>query len=284
MDSHWTAEPWKDIQKIDPAELWETHVSLKSLMMEFVQRRVERQAKRRGEKETIYLDPNALTIGFARRFATYKRATLLMRDWERLLKIMDSTDRPVQFIFAGKAHPADKPGKEFIQRIANLRKDPHFANKFVFVEDYDINVARHLVQGVDVWLNNPRRPLEASGTSGQKALLNGVLNCSVLDGWWAEAYDGTNGFAIGTGTSHVNDEIGDDRDAKSLMSVLENEVIPLYYHRDSDGLPHLWIQRMMNSLCTMAWRFSAQRMVADYVLHSYLPAAGGVTCDMNFRQ
>jgi len=284
MDSSWTAEPWKDIQKIDPAELWETHVSLKSLMMEFVARRVARQAARRGETETLQMDPNALTIGFARRFATYKRATLLMRDWDRLLELMDDSDRPIQFVFAGKAHPADRPGKEFIQRIANLRKDPHFKNKFVFVEDYDINVARHLVQGVDVWLNNPRRPLEASGTSGQKALLNGVLNCSVLDGWWAEAYDGTNGFAIGTGTSHVNDEIMDDRDAKSLMSVLENEVIPLYYNRDANGLPNLWIERMMNSLSTMAWRFSAQRMVADYVRCSYLPASGGVTCDMNFRQ
>jgi len=284
MDSHWTAEPWQDIKKIDPAELWETHVSLKSLMMEFIQRRVERQAGRRGETESVQLDPNALTIGFARRFATYKRATLLMRDWERLLALMDSTDRPIQFVFAGKAHPADQPGKEFIQRIANLRKDPHFRNKFVFVEDYDMNVARHMVQGVDVWLNNPRRPLEASGTSGQKALLNGVLNCSILDGWWAEAYDGTNGFAIGKGTAHVNDEITDNRDAVSLMDVLENQIIPLYYHRDADGLPHLWIERMLNSLRTMAWRFSAQRMVADYLLHSYLPAAGGVTCDMNFRQ
>ena len=284
MDSSWTAEPWKDIQKIDPAELWETHVSLKSLMMEFVSRRVTRQAARRGETESVQMDPNALTIGFARRFATYTRATLLLRDWERLLKLIDDPERPIQFVFAGKAHPADKPGKEFIQRIANLRKDPHFKNKFVFVEDYDINVARHLIQGVDVWLNNPRRPLEASGTSGQKALLNGVLNCSVLDGWWAEAYDGTNGFAIGTGTSHSNDEIMDDRDAKSLMSVLENEVIPLYYNRDANGLPNLWIERMMNSLSTMAWRFSAQRMVADYVRCSYLPASGGVTCDMNFRQ
>ncbi|MDO4583227.1 MAG: alpha-glucan family phosphorylase [Planctomycetia bacterium] len=284
IDKHWNAEVWQKIYDIDPGELWETHISLKTLMTEFIRRRVESQSARRGEQDSVAMNPANLTIGFARRFATYKRATLLMRDIDRLAALVCNEEKPIQFVFAGKAHPADEPGKRFIQQVNNLRKDPRFKDKFVFVEDYDINVARHLVQGVDVWLNNPRRPLEASGTSGQKALLNGVLNCSVLDGWWAEAYDGSNGFAIGTGTAHANVDTGDTRDALSLMTVLEQEVIPMYYNRDADGLPHLWIRRMMNSLATLAWRFSAQRMVADYVHYSYLPAAGGVTCDMNFRQ
>ena len=284
IDRHWESDVWKRIYDIDPGELWETHVSLKALMLEFIRRRVETQAANRGEDETVQLNPQALTIGFARRFATYKRASLFMRDLDQLAALVNDPDRPVQFVFAGKAHPADNPGKCLIQQVSNLRKDPRFRNKIVFVEDYDINVARHLVQGVDVWLNNPRRPLEASGTSGQKALLNGVLNCSILDGWWAEAYNGTNGFAIGRGSAHVNDEITDQRDAEALQKVLIEEVIPLYYDRDKDNLPRKWITRMMNSLATMAWRFSAQRMVADYMFNSYLPAAGGVTCDMNFRQ
>jgi starch phosphorylase len=189
----------------------------------------------------------------------------------------------VQFVFAGKAHPADEPGKKLIQRIANLRHDPRFAGRVVFIEDYDINVARHMVQGVDVWLNNPRRPLEASGTSGQKAVLNGGLNCSVLDGWWAEAYNGMNGFSIGNGTSHAVVETNDDRDGEDLLRVLADEVIPLFYARDADGLPQEWIQRMTNSIATLAARFSAHRMVIDYVQKAYLVAAGGVSADMSVR-
>jgi starch phosphorylase len=219
-------------------------------------------------------------IGFARRFAPYKRADLIIRDLELLRKIVTDLERPVQFVFAGKAHPADEPGKQLIKKIANLRHDPRFAGRVAFVEDYDINVGRHLIQGVDVWLNNPRRPLEASGTSGQKAVLNGALNLSVLDGWWAEAYDGVNGFAIGKGTHHVDDTITDQRDAEHLHRALVEEVIPMYYDRDIDGLPQQWIKRMMNSISSLAWRFSAHRMVADYVHHSYLPAAGGMSCDM----
>ena len=206
-----------------------------------------------------------------------------MRDIDRLDRLVNCAERPVQFIFAGKAHPADIPGKELIQRIANLRNDARFANRIVFVEDYDINVCRHLIQGVDVWLNNPRRPLEASGTSGQKAVLNGALNLSVLDGWWAEAYDGRNGFAIGRGSQHVDDQITDTRDGLSLYDVLENQVVPLFYDRDEDGLPQGWIERMKNSMASLAWRFSAHRMVADYVLKTYLPAAGGLSCEMNMR-
>jgi len=283
------AEVWQAIHSVDPGELWETHHALKNLLLAFVRRRVSRQCRRRGESdETVeaarnMFDPNILTIGFARRFATYKRAALILDDLDRLSAIANDQQRPLQIIFAGKAHPADQPGKELIQRIANLRHDPRFAARIAFVEDYDINVCRHLIQGVDVWLNNPRRPQEASGTSGQKAVLNGALNMSILDGWWAEAYDGSNGFAISKGASHVRHEITDARDAAALYDVLENEVIPLYYDRDVDGLPRHWIKRMMNSISSLAWRFSAHRMVADYVKNAYLPAAGGLSCDMSTR-
>jgi starch phosphorylase len=188
--------------------------------------------------------------------------------------------RPVQFVFAGKAHPRDEPGKRVLQQIAELMHDSQFAEQFVFVEDYDINVGRHFVQGVDVWLNNPRRPLEASGTSGQKVVLNGGLNLSVLDGWWAEAYDGSNGFAIGSGRTHSNMNVHDTRDGEDLYRVLCEEVIPLYYHRDHDGLPRDWIKRMKRTIRTLGWRFNADRMVMDYTLKCYVPAAGGTSSDM----
>jgi starch phosphorylase len=293
LPAHWTIESidpeeWQQVHDIDPGELWETHNALKNLLISFVRRRVSRQCRRRGESDEAIdharnvLDPHILTIGFARRFATYKRATLLLREIERLDRICNDQDRPVQFIFSGKAHPADEPGKTFIQEIANMRNDPRFANRIVFIEDYDINVCRHMIQGVDVWLNNPRRPLEASGTSGQKAVLNGALNLSILDGWWAEAYDGKNGFAISSGRSHVDDAITDERDAESLYQVIENEVVPMFYSCDEDGLPGEWIRRMMHSISSLAWRFSAHRMVADYVQNTYLPAAGGVSCKMDF--
>jgi starch phosphorylase len=282
-------EVWQSIHAVDPGELWEVHYALKNLLLAFVRRRVSRQCRRRGESDAVVeaarnlLDPNVLTIGFARRFATYKRADMLMTDIDRLMQIVNDPERPVQIIFAGKAHPADEPGKQLIKKIASTRFDDQLNSRIVFIEDYDINVTRHLVQGVDVWLNNPRRPLEASGTSGQKAVLNGALNLSVLDGWWAEAYDGTNGFPIGVGTQHVDDRITDERDAESLYEVLENQVIPMFYDRNVDGLPLQWIQRMMNSISTLAWRFSAHRMVADYVKHAYLQAASGVSCDMSVR-
>jgi len=280
---------WQHIYSVDPGELWETHHALKNQLLAFVRRRVSRQCRRRGESDEAVeaarnmFDPNILTIGFARRFATYKRADLILSDLDRLTAIVNHPERPVQLLVAGKAHPADEPGKRLIQKIANLRFDPRFASRIAFIEDYDINVGRHLVQGVDVWLNNPRRPLEASGTSGQKAVLNGALNLSILDGWWAEAYDGHNGFAISKGTSHVNDQITDRRDGEALYQALEKEVVPLYYDRDVDGLPRQWIKRMMHSISSLAWRFSAQRMVADYVRYTYLPAAGGLSCDMDIR-
>ncbi|MAT68491.1 MAG: alpha-glucan phosphorylase [Planctomycetaceae bacterium] len=277
------------VYEIDPGEFWETHNALKSRLLEFVRRRVSRQCRRRNEDEASVeaarnvLDPNSLTIGFARRFATYKRANLFLRDIDSIAELVADSNRPVQFIFAGKAHPADEPGKKFIQEIANLRRDPRFAGRIVFVEDYDINVGRHLIQGVDVWMNNPRRPLEASGTSGQKVVLNGGLNFSVLDGWWAEAYNGMNGFAIGKGSSHVDVEKNDQRDAESLSQVLSEEVIPCFYDRDAFGIPLQWIDRVFNSVATLGAQFSAHRMVIDYTEQAYLIAAGGTTSEMSLR-
>ena len=280
------AKIWLNIENVDDGELWETHLNLKSQLIEFVRRRAVEQAKRRGEpREELQrlervLSPDALTIGFARRFATYKRANLILTDIELLASMVNDPNRPVQFVFAGKAHPLDEPGKRVLQQIAELMRDSKFRDKFVFVEDYDINVGRHFVQGVDVWLNNPRRPLEASGTSGQKVVLNGGLNLSVLDGWWAEAFDGMNGFAIGTGRTHSNMNVHDARDGEDLMRTLREEVIPLYYQRDRDGLPRGWIKRMKRTIRTLGWRFNADRMVMDYTQKCYVPAAGGTSSDM----
>ena len=280
------AQIWEGIESVDDAELWETHLSLRTQLIEFARMRAVEQAERRGESSRILqslgkvLSPDALTIGFARRFATYKRANLILRDLEMLASMVNDPKRPVQFVFAGKAHPNDTPGKQVLQQVAELMRNKRFANKFVFIEDYDINVGRFLVQGVDVWLNNPRRPLEASGTSGQKVVLNGGLNLSILDGWWAEAYDGLNGFAIGTGRTHTNMDVHDRRDGEDLYRVLREEVIPLFYQRDRDGLPRGWIKRMKRTIRTLGWRFNANRMVMDYTLKCYIPAAGGASSDM----
>jgi glycogen phosphorylase len=280
---------WEGIENVDDGELWETHLSLKSQLLQFVRRRAVQQAERRGEPKKALqalsraLSPDALTIGFARRFATYKRANMILADIEKLASMVNDPKRPVQFVFAGKAHPLDEPGKRVLQQIADLMRNPRFADRFVFVEDYDINVGRHFVQGVDVWLNNPRRPLEASGTSGQKVVLNGGLNLSVLDGWWAEAYDGLNGFAIGTGRTHSNMDVHDARDGEDLYRTLREDVIPLYYQRDRDGLPRGWIKRMKRTIRTLGWRFNADRMVMDYTLKCYVPAAGGTSADMRAR-
>ena len=277
---------WEGIENVDDGELWETHLSLKSRLIEFVRSRGVEQAVRRGETPDAVqrcsrmLSPDALTIGFARRFATYKRANLILADIEKLAALTTDPKRPLQFIFAGKAHPLDDPGKRVLQQIVGLMQDRKFSNNFVFVEDYDINVGRHLVQGVDVWLNNPRRPLEASGTSGQKVVLNGGLNLSVLDGWWAEAYDGLNGFAIGAGRTNSNADVHDARDSEDLYRVLREEVIPLYFQRDRDGLPRGWIKRMKRTIRTLGWRFNADRMVMDYTQKCYVPAAGGTSANM----
>ena len=276
---------WDKIEGIDAGELWETHQTLKVQLIELARRRAAMQAERRGDSPEFIaqvskaLSFDALTIGFARRFATYKRANLMLRDMEAIVSLVNNAQMPVQFVFAGKSHPHDHPGKEVLRTIAQLMHDPRFAGKLLFVEDYDINVGRYLVQGVDVWLNNPRRPLEACGTSGQKVVLNGGLNLSVLDGWWAEAYDGLNGFAIGSGETHSSIDVHDHRDSLALLNALRDQVIPLYYERDRDGLPRQWIARMKRAIRTLGWRFSADRMVMDYVFQAYIPAAGGTSSE-----
>jgi starch phosphorylase len=277
---------WARIEGVHDAELWETHRVLKADLVHFVRRKVSEQRQNNGFSEELVraartvLDPDALTIGFARRFATYKRANLIFSDFERVRRLLGDVRRPLQIIFSGKAHPADRPGQDVLRQVHDAAMSREFGDRVVFIEDYDINVGRHLVQGVDVWLNNPRRPQEASGTSGQKVLLNGGLNCSILDGWWAEAYDGLNGFAIGDGVTHVNGEEQDRRDARSLYEVLENEVIPLYYDRDEHDVPRGWVARMKRTIRTLGWRFNTDRMVIDYTRECYLPAAGAQTCAM----
>jgi starch phosphorylase len=274
------------IDEIDDGELWEAHLALKARLITEVRRRLVRQAERQGEPPAVIgqlrrvLSRDALTIGFARRFATYKRANLFLQDVAGLEALVNHPQKPVQLVFAGKAHPLDGPGKTVLQEVARLGRDPRFAGKVVFVEDYDIDLARHLVQGVDVWLNNPRRPLEACGTSGQKVVLNGALNLSVLDGWWAEAYDGLNGFAIGRGDTHSSTAVHDARDGDALADVLGHEVVRLYYERDRDGLPREWISRVKHAIRTLGWRFSADRMVMDYVLKAYIPSVGGTSSDI----
>ena len=288
LGPHWLAQmydprAWSGIDSLSDVEFWEQHQILKANLADYVDRCLSRQAERRGAppgdgKARPRLDPNALTIGFARRFAQYKRGDLLLRDLDRLARIVGDPRRPVQFIFAGKAHPRDEPGKRLIQHVCRIACDPAFAGKIVFIEDHDINVGRHLVQGADVWLNLPRRPLEACGTSGMKAILNGALNFSILDGWWAEAYDGANGFAIGTAAEHVDWQRQDALDAGRVLDVLENEVVPLFYQRDDHGVPHQWVARQKRAIKTLAWRFSARRMVLDYAMRCYLPAAGAIGC------
>jgi starch phosphorylase len=277
------------IENVSDGALWETHVALKIRLLDAVRRQVLREAARRGEPAVVLeqlshaLSQDALTIGFARRVATYKRASLFLRDPDRLASLVNDPQHPIQFVIAGKGHPRDEPAKGVLQHIHELSRDSRFIGKLVFLEDYDISLGRQLVQGVDVWLNNPRRPQEASGTSGQKVLLNGGLNLSVLDGWWAEAYDGTNGFAIGVGETHTSPEAHDRRDGEELLRVLSDEVVPLFYDRDPDGVPRAWTTRMKRAIHTLGWRFNADRMVMDYVRLCYLPAAGGLSSDMARR-
>jgi len=273
---------WEKVSEIDPGELWEVHQILNMRLIIFVRRRLLRLAERLGDHETIrqidqILDPDILTIGSARRFATYKRGDLVMSQPERLIKLVTDSTRPIQIIFAGKAHPRDDEGKRILQRIIHHTNDPALKRRIVFIEDYDYNVARHLVQGVDVWLNTPRRPLEACGTSGQKVVLNGGLNLSILDGWWNEAYNGRNGFAIGHGGMHNNPNEQDRRDAEFLYDALEKQVVPLYYERDESGIPHRWIERIKGSMQSLGWRFNADRMVRDYAVRFYLPATGAIS-------
>ena len=273
-------QTWTAVDEIDDEEFWEQHEILRARLIEYVCRRMDRRGAGPGSTATS-LEPARLTIGFARRFASYKRADLLFRDPGRLRKLLSDPDRPVQIVCAGKAHPDNDEGKRLIQKIFQAMHDPGFAGRIVFIEDHDMNVGRHLVQGADLWLNTPRRPFEACGTSGQKAVLNGGLNLSVLDGWWAEAYDGTNGFAIGCGCEHVDPARQDQLDAEALYDTLENDVVPLFYDRDEKGIPLGWIARQKNAIRSLPWRFSARRMVMDYTKRCYLPAVGGATCSLS---
>lgn len=268
---------WQKVYQIPDEVFWQTHQQLKRRMIALARQRLQAHYRHVGRSAPVWpvLDEQVLTIGFARRFATYKRATLIFKDLERLKYLLNRPDKPIQIIFAGKAHPKDDPGKHFIQQVYQLAMQPGLAGKIVFLEEYDIAVGRALVQGVDVWLNTPRRPYEASGTSGMKASLNGVPNCSVLDGWWPEAYNGKNGWAIGEAREYLSQEEQDWNDAQSLYHLLEHEIAPRYYEgRDANGVPTAWVQICKEAIATVAPVFSLRRMLTEYVEQFYLPAAG----------
>lgn len=270
---------WHRVSDIPEDELWAVRQALKRKLMSFIRERA-REGWMQGRLDPsqvlaagTLLDPEALTIGFARRFATYKRATLLFRDLERLKNILQDRHRPVQIVFAGKAHPADEPGRQFIHQVYSFCKERRLGGQIAFLEDYDMHLTKFLVQGVDVWLNTPRPPMEACGTSGQKAALNGVPHLSVLDGWWQEGYDGANGWAITSSADAADPQARDSQDAEQLYRLLEREVVPLYYTRDLDGVPRGWIQIVKNAIRTIAPRFCARRMVKEYMEVMYAPAA-----------
>ena len=270
-------DTWKKIENIPNDRLWAEHKKRKERLIELVKQNITDNMRANGKSYdeiaeiTSKLNPNALTIGFARRFATYKRATLIFRDLERITQILNNTERPVQLIFAGKAHPADKEGQDLIRYIHEISMKPQFKGKIFILENYNIGIARYLVSGVDVWLNNPRRPMEASGTSGQKASVNGVINFSVLDGWWAEGYNAKNGWTIGTNDEYSSYEIQDDADSRSIYHTLENKIIPTYYEQDKNGLSEKWLRIMKNSIISTGGRYSTSRMVCDYVNKLYMP-------------
>jgi len=272
-------EFWRGVFDIPDAQLWDTHQRLKLRLIEFVRDRERRRRERMGESpESIrrvnrILDPEILTIGFARRFATYKRARLLFSDKERLKRLLNDATRPVQFIFAGKAHPRDEAGKALIQEVYRFSHEAGLENRIVFLEDYDSYIARRLVQGVDLWLNHPLRPLEASGTSGMKAAPNGGINLSVLDGWWREGYTGSNGWAIGAEIDNGTTEFQNEVDASSLYQLLENQIVPLYYAKPDGKLPLAWLQLMRESIRSVTPVFNTQRMVKEYTEQLYIPAA-----------
>ena len=281
----WRTEPgdktaWSRVDQVPGAALWQAHVLRRERLVNLVRNRVQRQLRRSGaphanpQAVTATLDPHALTIGFARRFATYKRATLLLSDLDRLARIVANEDHPVQIIFSGKAHPRDQPGKELIQRIVTIAKEEPFRGRIVFLDDYDMTITRAMVQGSDVWLNTPRRPREASGTSGMKAAVNGCLNVSVLDGWWDEAYDPDLGWAIGTRDTMPDSAYQDVVEAANLYDILEKEIVPLFYQRTSDGLPREWIQRMRGAIAEYAARFNSHRMLEEYYTTAYRVVAG----------
>jgi starch phosphorylase len=270
---------WRRADSIPDAELWRTHERRRERLVAFARRRLKSQLKHRGAppaevaRADEVLDPDALTIGFARRFATYKRGTLIFRNIERLTAILNHKDRPVQIIFTGKAHPRDHGGKELIAEILHTARRPELRRRILFLEDYDIDMARMLVQGVDVWLNNPRRPLEASGTSGMKVACNGGLNLSILDGWWVEGYAQDNGWAIGAGEEYTDLTYQDDVESRAIYDLLEQEIVPLFYTRTSDGLPRGWLKMMKRSISCICPFFNTNRMVQEYVEKCYWPSA-----------
>ncbi|MCJ7737623.1 MAG: alpha-glucan family phosphorylase [Anaerolineae bacterium] len=269
---------WERILDADDAELWAAHLHLKAKLMTLIRERARRRriAGEMNPEQVIcagtLLDPDALVIGFARRFATYKRAGLILSDMERLKRLLHDRYRPVQIVFAGKAHPADDGGKRLLQQIYNVARDPAIGGRIAFIEDYDMQVGRYLVQGVDVWLNTPLRPYEASGTSGQKAAANGIPNLSILDGWWAEGYNGANGWAIDADCQCDNQADQDRADADALYTLLEREVVPLYYQRDTDDVPRGWVKVMKEAIRTSVPYFSTRRMVKEYAEKYYVPA------------
>jgi starch phosphorylase len=269
------------VEAIPDHEVWGAHLVQKRRLIDRLRDSALGQLARHGrppdalrEVERL-LDPDVLTIGFARRFATYKRADLLLADEERLRSLVGASERPIQLIFAGKAHPTDRPGQDLIRRIHQASRSAGLQGRMIFVENYDLRIARHLVQGVDLWLNTPRRPQEASGTSGMKAAVNGVLNCSILDGWWCEGYDAAHGWAIGTAVGPEDHDAQDREDADALYRVLVEEIIPAYYERNEHGLPVEWIRRMKRSMALLTPRFSAGRMVREYADRYYVPASLG---------
>ncbi|MFW5643536.1 MAG: alpha-glucan family phosphorylase, partial [Alkalispirochaeta sp.] len=269
---------WDRMDRISDEEIWRTHEIRKDKLVSFARDRLKKQLTRRGAShaKVVYADevlsPYTFTISFARRFATYKRATLLFRDPERLRRLLTNPNHPVQIIFAGKAHPHDIPGKNLIKDIVHYASDPEIRSKIVFLENYDLEIAKYLVSGSDIWLNTPRRPMEASGTSGMKAAINGVLNCSILDGWWAEGYDPEVGYAIGAGEEYADEEMQDEIESKLLYDLLEREIIPTYYDRGRDGLPREWIRKMKASMQKLGGLFSTSRMLTEYSENFYLPA------------
>ncbi len=270
-------EVWKNINNIPNQELWGIHQQRKQKLLELVKESTTNRLRRSGYSYeeindiTLKLNANALTIGFARRFATYKRATLIFKDLERITQILNNADRPVQLIFAGKAHPADKEGQDLIKRIHEISMMPQFKGKIFLLENYNIAMSRYLVSGVDVWLNNPRRPMEASGTSGQKASVNGVINFSVLDGWWAEGYNQENGWTIGTNAEFTSYEEQDIADSQSMYRTLEEKIIPTYYEKDENGISEKWMRVMKNSIISTGGKYSTSRMLVDYTNNLYMP-------------
>ena len=277
QDKIYDNKTWEKIKDIPNERLWKEHQERKIKLLELVKKNVTERLKNSGMRYdeireiTSKLNPNALTIGFARRFATYKRATLIFKDLERITEILNDEERPVQLIFAGKAHPKDVEGQNLIRRIHEISMMPQFKGKIILLENYNIGIARHLVSGVDVWLNNPRRPMEASGTSGEKASVNGVVNFSVLDGWWAEGYNTKNGWAIGTNKEFDSYEEQDIADSESIYNTLENKIIPAYYNKDENGISKQWMEYMKNSIISTGGNYSTSRMLVDYTNNLYMP-------------